>query len=377
MKAFLDYYRAHGIIPVYQNITDVSLHLQRRAGLLRQLGVPYRYLTGRSCLEFGPGTGQNALFTLACNPSELILVDANPASLKETHLHLSEWKCHQTNIQLIESTIEAFPTDRKFDFVLCEGVIPFQNNPYAMAAKVGESVSPGGVLVITCVDGVSYFSEILRRTLMPKILALASGQESELETLVRFFTPDLQALPAMSRRYDDWVLDVILHPYRGGKLFPIPDAIDTLQSTFDIQGLSPSFLEDWRWFKQITGDDPKTNEQAFDSYRLKGSALLDYRFEDRKALLDGKILQSMCNLAYERHFDAWDGDREASRDIFNIASKVSDYICRSMPKSAASIQDWMRMFNELEHGKWPVPGAFAGFFGRGQQYVSFIKREHW
>jgi len=377
MKAFLEYYKNQDIIPVHQIIPRLNEHFQRRSGLFRQLGIPYKSIKGQRFLEFGPGTGQNALFTAACEPEELVLVDANPSSLKETSLTLQKSAFNEKRIKTIESTIEDFCTDTKYDFVLCEGVIPFQNDPEFIARKVSESVAPGGLLIITCVDPVSYFSEVLRRTLKPYILNFASSDNS-LETLVRFFEPDLKAVPAMTRKHEDWVQDVILHPYRGGKLLSIPQAISVLEDDFDVQGTSPNFLNDWRWFKQMTGDNPGTNEQTINSYHDRAAAFLDYRINARNLqAVDMKQLQSLCKAAYDAHFDAWDGVQPAIDEIVSITHKVIELIASTMPETSSSLIDWLRMVEELKSGKWTTPNEFAGFFGRGQQYISFIKRELW
>lgn len=385
MKAFLDYYRTRGIIPVRQHIPDLVIHFRRRAGLLRQLGIPYRSLQGARCLEFGPGTGQNALFTLACEPDELVLVDANPESLRETAQTLSDFQPATGKFRTVESTIEDFHWDPVFDFVLCEGVIPFQNDPVGLARAVAEPVAPGGLLVITCVDGVSYFAEVLRRTLKPWILRCsglspdASGNQA-VEALVRFFTPDLQSLPAMSRVYEDWVLDVILHPYRGGCLFPLDQAVNSLADRFDVQGTSPGFIEDWRWFKEMTDEDPGRNALALENYRRKGAAFIDCRM-DRSTLAAvtaagfGASLQALCCRAYDRHFDAWDGDSGACDELARIAEEVASLLKELAPLTTASIEDWLGMVNALRAGTWAEPDAFAGWFGRGQQYLSFIRRE--
>lgn len=377
MKAFLEYYKNQDIIPVHQIIPKLNEHFQRRSGLLRQLGIPYKSIKGQRFLEFGPGTGQNALFTAACEPKELVLVDANPSSLRETHLTLQKSSLKQDRIKTIESTIENFCTDIKYDFVLCEGVIPFQNDPEFITKKVSESVAPGGLLIITCVDPVSYFSEVLRRTLKPYLLKFAK-QDNTLETLVRFFEPDLQALPAMTRKHEDWVQDVILHPYYGGKLLSIPQAISVLESDFDVQGTSPNFINDWRWFKQMTGNNPGTNEQTVKSYQDCAAVFLDYRVDARNLKpVDIVQLQTLCKAAYDIHFEAWNGSYSAAEDIVSITKKVADLVKDAMPNTALSLHDWLRMFDELNLGKWSTPKEFAGFFGRGQQYVSFIKREVW
>ena len=55
--------------------------------------------------------------------------------------------------------IEDYEPDQQFDFVFCEGMLALAGvaDPVALLASVARLVAPGGVLVITCIDAVSYF----------------------------------------------------------------------------------------------------------------------------------------------------------------------------------------------------------------------------
>jgi ubiquinone/menaquinone biosynthesis C-methylase UbiE len=77
----LAFYKAHGISPVRQDISDWERHRQRRSALYRQLGILPSYLRGRSVLEVGPGSGHNALHTAGLEPSRFVLVEGNPTGI--------------------------------------------------------------------------------------------------------------------------------------------------------------------------------------------------------------------------------------------------------------------------------------------------------
>src|SRR5580692_434148 len=72
-----------------------------------------------------------------------------------------------TNV--VHSYVEDFATDERFDLVLAEGLIPFQNDPLGFARHIASFVRPGGVLVVTCVDSASAIGEIGRRLLANRI----------------------------------------------------------------------------------------------------------------------------------------------------------------------------------------------------------------
>mgnify|MGYP006176012067 CR=1 FL=1 len=48
---------------------------RRRDSLYRVLGLPPSFVRGRSVIEFGPGSGHNALFTASLAPARYVLVD--------------------------------------------------------------------------------------------------------------------------------------------------------------------------------------------------------------------------------------------------------------------------------------------------------------
>lgn len=88
-KAFVDYYNEHNISPVSQDISDIKKHFERREALFRHCGIPPTLVSGKTVLEVGPGTGQNAIFTNSLKPKKFVLVDGCSKSIQETTKNLS------------------------------------------------------------------------------------------------------------------------------------------------------------------------------------------------------------------------------------------------------------------------------------------------
>jgi len=82
--AFVTFYSDHKVSPVAQDITDLEKHFQRRDSLFRSLGIPPFLVNGLSVIEFGPGSGHNAVFTASLSPSKYVLVDGNTLGLTQT-----------------------------------------------------------------------------------------------------------------------------------------------------------------------------------------------------------------------------------------------------------------------------------------------------
>src|SRR5260370_38346423 len=101
-RAFVDYYTSKGIIPTRQDISNLDTHFRRRETLYRHLGIPKSLLRRASVIEFGPGSGHNALFTASCRPGRYVLVDATPPTLESTRRQFTS-SYGRAHIQVVEA----------------------------------------------------------------------------------------------------------------------------------------------------------------------------------------------------------------------------------------------------------------------------------
>jgi|ERR1041384_1389581 2-polyprenyl-3-methyl-5-hydroxy-6-metoxy-1,4-benzoquinol methylase len=370
---FVDFYSSHGIIPTRQDISNLRTHFERRQALYRHLGLPPGVFRNASILEFGPGSGHNALASGRLGPRRYLLVDGNPPSLDSTRKLLQQ-HCPGLNFELKQSSILAFKSGEKFDVVLCEAVIPTQKNPPAFLRHVAGFVRPGGVLVFTCMDAISLLPEMLRRWLAWDLVREIPEFEAKVARLVDFFRPDLAALPGMSRRPEDWVIDQILHPW-AGPLFSIPEALEALGSRGMILGSSPRFLLDWRWYKNIVGAEWHCNAFARQSYYELGLNLMDFRVclpqadasavrraaELSQRIYDGVFGQERGRAAFTR--------RQMLTAMVSLEKLLRDH-SPTTSRSARSFIEYVKSGNAdasalMDFRKW---------WGRGQQYLSCVMR---
>ncbi|MFH1148471.1 MAG: class I SAM-dependent methyltransferase [Pseudomonadota bacterium] len=379
MRPFLDFYGENRISPVAQNISDLKMHYGRRDALYRHLGIVPSFVRDRTVLEFGPGSGYNSIYTNSLKPARYILVEANPTGLQHTSRLMAEYAGADSNYEIINSQIEDSSIDDVFDIVLCEGVIPGQSDPKGFLRHIAEFVSPGGILVITCMDSVSTLSEILRMLLGSIIVPPETTVEEKLAILRPYFRDHLSTLIGMSRPIDDWILDCVIQFLGGisGELLSIHDAIDSIASEFDVYGSSPRFLTDWRWHKQICLD-PNYNRIAIDLYYKNVHNLLDYRyvFETREIEANLELI-NMCNSVKELHKSyAVERDAEILLEIKKNLIDLSKTIGTYAQETSKSVVDFISAIDDyLGSQTFPVNlGSFAPLFGRGQQYLSFVRR---
>jgi len=377
-KSYLGYYGKLGIIPVRQNIENLALHSARRRSLYRLLGLQARDFRNASVLEFGPGTGDNAIYVASCGLERYVLVDGNPASVEAISDKIQQGVLPSDRVECHQRSILGYQDERRFQVVLCEGVIPMQANPEAFLTHVASFVAPEGFLVITTVSPAGILAEVCRRVLKTVIGRRFTAEGELLKELVRFFEPDLLSLPGMSRLPEDWVLDNILHPWAERFTFTMPEAIGTLTPDFDVHGSSPRFMQDWRWYKSVPEDGKSWNEVALDEYDRWAGYMLDYRV--RPAMpWRGKAadLDAACVEAIRIHHTVWHDNRlDLIPHFVDRLKGIGDMVSQEMPTTARSVTDYLSGLGRLLNGDDQADfGTFRFWFGRGQQYVSFVRGE--
>jgi len=374
VKPFIDFYTSNKISPVHQDISDLGAHFDRREALYRHLGIPAGLVRGKSIIEFGPGTGQNSIYTASLEPSRYVLVDGNPTGLEETTENLSRY-CPGVEFDLVGSLVEEFGTEETFDIVLCEGVIPFQIDPGGFARHVGKFVSPGGILVITCIDGISFMGETTRRLVADKLIDFSAPTEQRLEALRPVFQPHLATLKGMTRLVDDWLYDNILVPY-SGSLFSVENAIAALASEFDVYASSPHFLTDWRWYKQVHGDDRRYNEHGIKLYHQNVLNLIDYRVDIPAQPVDvGQSVLARATQLFETMKAMANANESAAFvDAAVPLREIGQRVKGLSPLTAKALFEVADFLTDPVSAPSPEFDAFTSFFGRGQQYLSFTRR---
>jgi SAM-dependent methyltransferase len=370
--SFVDFYSEHNISPVSQDISNLRMHFQRRDVLLRSLGIPSVLVRDATILEFGPGSGHNATYIASLEPSKYHLVDGNLKGVKDTKDLISEYKIDDLNI--IHSLFLEYQSDSFFDIVWAEGCIPHQNDPVKILRHLSSFTTKEGIFVASMNNGISYLSEMIRRIASFIHLNDDDPFQVKLDTIRPLLKGHLDNLKGMSRPVDDWIVDSILQPLHKSKLFSIPDAIEALKDNYDVYSTSPKFISDWRWYKEVIGNNKEFNQSALNYYYKNNLNLIDYRYEFNSHSAEfGKKLEICCSEMWDIMCLIQNGDSLQFNIFLEKLNDVSKLIKKKTPKTSEAIVEslhWLEcgapITKELEH--------FSKWWGRGQQYVSFIKK---
>ena len=372
MKSFLDAYKTYESVPTRQDISNLDAHLRRRDALYRTLGIVPAHLEGKQLLEFGPGSGENSIFLASSKPSRYTLVDGTESSIRSLQEIRAKYYPH-INAEMVHAEFLQFQSVEKYDAVFCEGAIPTQADPIPLLQHIASFVKPGGVLVITTVDAVSFLSEAIRRFLARIYIGSPQLDISHVPKLVEFFKNDLDTLKGMSRKREDWVIDQIIHPWNGPP-FSMADAIATLGSNFSAHGTSPRFFSDWRWYKSIHQEDDGFSTALLASYYSEVHNFLDWRFSLPAADMDSNNnLLALSRQVYDLEFAMETGKKPFdSTPMVSLLKKIWDECTQLHEDTRLSLAKAIQAISS----KSPVEQCdLLGWWGRGQQYLSFVSNE--
>jgi SAM-dependent methyltransferase len=367
-----DFYSKHNISPVSQDIGILGKHYQRRESLYLSLGLVPSFMRGRTILEFGPGSGHNALYTASLSPQKYELVDGNFRGVQETRDRLASFTDSQITVH--HALFDMFTTDSKFDTVWAEGCLPHQSRPLPLLTHVASFVAGGGFLCVSTNNGISYLSETIRRLFRDRFFDALGDVHEQARKLTPYIQPHLQHLRGMSRPVEDWILDSIVQPMRDRRLLSIPDVVSCLDREFDVYGSSPRFLTDWRWYKEIIGDDRRFNELALDNYYKNNLNLLDYRFDfPEHSRAYGEKLEALGSRSWDLMCEIEHGNETIWKEFFDLMDELCSHIDGQAPITVGAIRESCALLQN------PNPdmdlSQFPQWWGRGQQYLSLIRKK--
>jgi len=368
VQPFLDFYKKYEIIPTNLNIDSQSEFFAQRDRLFKSLGVPPILLRGKNFFELGPGTGQKAAHLLSMHPMTYVAVENNPMSLEATQAAIENSK-YPGNAEVKDQDFLNYESSSQFDLVLAELVLSTQSNPNKFLKKLLEITIEQGILVFTCCDPISILSETLRKAITLNEDLVDDDLKSSSIRIASFFKQDLDHLKGMNRVRTDWAIDQLINPWIG-PLLSIPDAIEFVGSGAVFHGSSPRFIDDYRWYKNPEISVTSINENAIQNYWEKCHNFLDSRLPSSTQDVHlNRVLYTICGDLYSEVFkNSWSKDSHS--EVLKLSLKLRDHICDLGKNINYSLDAFIDYW---QSGNVTSLAEFRPLWGRGTQYVSFIK----
>lgn len=373
---FIEFYGENKISPVRQDISDFKKHLKRREKLYRTLGIPIIAFSNNDVLEVGPGGGYNTLcfFHWGANVD---LVEPNPTGCKEMVELFSKNKIDSKSWNLYKGMIEDYNTDKLYDIVIAEGLIPGMNNRHQVILKLSSLIKKGGVVVVTCQDDISSFFEYLRRLLALRLIEIKNVKvfHEKVELLSRAFHTHLDSLKYSSRFIEDWVTDVLLSSAVYGDFFSIADCIKEFDNTFEFLGSSPNMFTDYTWYKDV---DFRLRDGILDQFNRKRHLLLSISLKESINCIDKNM--ELFELCKKVRLTVKDNNKLLNKRVVLIIIDILEEIkilTKDLDSKITIALDEIKellLDDNLSEEKIANSSKITSIFGRGMQYVSMVKK---
>lgn len=371
-KDFIEFYDKYKFSPK-QEISDYENHSKRRKELYKHLGLLPQFFQGKKVIEVGPAGGFNSLVIADWNPSEYYLIEPNKQAIKILYENLSNHpKYKEGKLRIIENKIENFNTNKKFDIVICEATVHGLKNREEILDKLGRLVLSGGILVLTCIDEISYFFDLIRKYLAHILTNDIPNLEDKIEILIKAFGSHLLG----NKNKRDWILDNLISDVIFNS-FSIKDCINFYDKKFQIYNTSPKIFTDFRWYKKIS-DDEDYNKIALKQFdEIRHNLFYCYSTLNKRNISENNELFNICikirELVYKLILDKIDKREEIKNSIKQLQNNFSN----TNNEIIKSLEEIIELLNiekltvEDLNSKYP---NFKKSFGRALQYVSLIKR---
>jgi hypothetical protein len=178
-----------------------------------------------------------------------------------------------------------------------------------------------------------------------------------------------------SRPIEDWVIDNLISPESYGDFFSIGDCIKYMPEDFEFLGCSPSMFYDVSWYKD---NDFKLKEELIRQFNIKRHNLMfsDLKVSERSEPENEKLLKFVTEIRtiVESNQNVIDGN--CMQKILDLLSQIKQNVQNMDPSIQEAISE---VFDFLKEKNFDISRIsnmtnFKNKFGRGQQYVSMVKR---
>ncbi|MEW6087948.1 MAG: class I SAM-dependent methyltransferase [bacterium] len=376
INPFISFYTKYKISPVHQDIRNFRRHLLRREKLYRLLGLVPVTFKDKAILEIGPGGGYNALVLFLWG-ANIDFIEPNPKAREELPILFKKYKIKDDRWKLFPCKAEEFEINKKYDVVIAEGFIPGLYRRNEVIAKISDSVNFGGVVVVTCVDELSFFFELVKRLIAHRFLQKKNAEEfsKKVTLLSRAFSSHLKSLKFASRPIQDWVTDNFLNPAIYGNFFSVAECIEEFGENFMPLGSSPSMFTDYSWYKDT---EFNSRNSFLEQFYAKRHVLMSWNMPEtiRTKEANNNLAQEISELRKFAGKAEQDLTEKSIKEIVKRLQRIKGLIRAVDIRIYKAINEAIGLLldKDLDEFKISHASGLASAFGRGQQYLSLAKK---
>ncbi len=380
---FLEFYGKHDVSPGNKELEEWAEFKRKRTNLYRQLGIPIQCFKGKDILEFGPGSGHNALAimmdfsgNLNFGEGHMDLVEPNLSGRNDIMRIFDMKNIPKECYTLYSEVLEDFTLNKKYDFVIAEQFLPHISNWKECIEIIKNYTVKNGIAIITCADTIGQYVERTKRLVGQYIVKDIDNFNEKVDMLTTLFKPQLSKIKGMNRTYEEWVQEEILNDaFLCAHPMNINDAIEAFGNEFDILGASQNIFTDYSWYKNLDYDYISAYKKQYNQkkhmFLLAGVSEETIRTEKENAALEEAVI--CANECAEKFETTKELDILSYKKAIEKVTKYSD-------------NQTISQFNEetieiLKAAEKSLPNmekfnVWSSCFGKTSQYISFVRKEN-
>lgn len=145
---------------------------------LECLKLPKKLFLNADMLDLGSGTGEHDI-CYAKWGANLTLVDINQTSNIQAKKYFKIFKVKNKLKKVVTNSIYNFKSKKKFDIIICEGVMHHMQEPERAYKIILKNLKPGGFCILSLAFDFSHFQRSLQRLIMYELRGKGSTEENE------------------------------------------------------------------------------------------------------------------------------------------------------------------------------------------------------
>lgn len=378
---YLEHYMQHNISPVRQNISNIKKHFFRRTMLYRMLGLLPSSFSNKKVLEVGVGSGHNSIVTAQWRPSRYVLIEPNPTGVSHIKMLFNEHNIsvESPKIEIVNTTIEDFSSNEKYDIIICEGLIPGMSNKEQILTKLDALLTHNGVLLLTCADEISMFFEIIRCFFAYKLTKHVQDFNEKILMSVNAFGSHLDTLIGFSRLVEDWCADSLFGYAHFNYNFSLKKCMEFFKNAYYVYHTAPNIFSDYRWYKALPQTPQEFNQYYIEQFDVKKHNLLHYQvITPDRTREENEALLSLCGQTMSIIYEIVKCEAKKEKFLTDTLELMLRNLVNTDIKIINALREIQEIIKNNEYTVETISSKYKSFisaFGRGQQYISLFKAE--
>lgn len=361
-----------------KQILDKDIYFNTRRYLYRSLGVRKESIEDKDILEIGPGHGYNAIVNAEYNPGLYEMVEINTESCKNIDMLFSNFKNKRISYKINNCSIDDFRSEQKYDIVICESMLAFLKNKEILLKTISDKVKDDGILILTTVDPISQFFDMTRRLLANILAYNVDDIKKKIELFTSAFKSHTDKLDGFSKIIEEWCYDMFIDNDLYYNSFSLPRVMKILSEEYELFNMaSPNLIIDERWYRQISSDYKINNQYKINSFYKNWHNLFHYKVFSKPRIVEkNKELEGLCEELFSCIIsnDTKNKNDYVSSLIITL-KKIRNNLKNIDNAIEKAIDELITILNKEDITPIDISEMkyFSRSFGRGSQYVSFIK----